>query len=470
MAIAAFKLPPIVLYLGSRGISAAGNLAAVAIFTRIVGTAEYGHYILIYTWAMVVYGFSTQWTRFAYFGTYQSNVDEYVGSMVRILGGALVILGAALAVTAALGLFDASFLLAIFLLVVTMTIYEAACEVARSLLKAGEVAVSVILRTVLTIALGSLVLMQGGGATGLALTVAVVHLFAAIPCFVALKHLDLMQSSREASLRMLKYGWPLLLSFGVSAAGNSIDRLLLAYYAGTTALGPYGVISDVLRQSFTVFGDAITLSLVALARAQTNSGDAEGANRTLRKAFNACIAAAAFGIAFFVIFGDVVTRIILGPEFVEASRELIPIFAIAFAFNTMRNFYFAQVIYFTHASYLELIVSALFVAISSILSVLLIPLYGPRGAAIALMVGCVVSCLAFAIIGRMFYRLPIDPVGLGGIPALAALFVFGAWEAGQLFAHKGVAMALEGAIFIVMSLFVVYRFRLLQTSPAAARN
>jgi O-antigen/teichoic acid export membrane protein len=285
-----------------------------------------------------------------------------------------------------------------------------------------------------------------------------------------LRGIDIFQGSREASVRMLAYGWPLLLSFGVNAVGNSIDRLLLAYYAGPPALGAYGVLSDVLRQSFTVFGDAIALSLIATAKMQSNAGDLEASNQTLRKAFNACLAAAAFGVAFFMVFGDLVTHVVLGQQFIALSRELVPIFAVAFAFVTLRNFYFAQVIYFTHASYLELIVSTMFVAISSGLSVLLIPLYGSQGAAISLMIGCIVSCLAFALVGRMFYRMPIDLGGLFAIPGLAALFVLGVWQIGPNFAHTGVLVFLEASVFLAIGVLLVHRLGLLQTAPASARD
>ena len=60
------------LYLSARAISAAGNLLAVAIFSRLAGPAEYGHYVLIFAWSLIVYGFGAQWMRFAYFGVYQS--------------------------------------------------------------------------------------------------------------------------------------------------------------------------------------------------------------------------------------------------------------------------------------------------------------------------------------------------------------------------------------------------------------
>ena len=45
------------LYLSARAVSAAGNLLAVAIFSRLAGPAEYGHYVLIFAWSLIVYGF-----------------------------------------------------------------------------------------------------------------------------------------------------------------------------------------------------------------------------------------------------------------------------------------------------------------------------------------------------------------------------------------------------------------------------
>jgi len=191
-------------------------------------------------------------------------------------------------------------------------------------------------------------------------------------------------------------------------------------------------VADVLRQSFTVLGEAIILSLVTVAKTQSNRGDSVAANQTLQKAFNACLAAATFGAAFFIVFGDVVLQAVLNPEFIAPTRDLIPIFAIAFAFATMRNFYFAQVIYFTNASYLDLIVALLFLLVSTALSMILVPAYGPHGAAVALMVACIFACIAFMVLGRSWYRMPIDLTALGVMPSLAVLFVFGAHTTGCL--------------------------------------
>jgi O-antigen/teichoic acid export membrane protein len=455
------------LYLSARAVSAAGNLLAVAIFSRLAGPAEYGHYLLIFAWSLIVYGFGAQWMRFAYFGVYHPDrFGEYVASLARLLGGGLAIVAVVLAALGLFGLFEPSFLVAVFGLVFGITAYEAAFEVARTLQNVRGASLAMILRAALTVAFGSTSLYLGGGARGLAIAIAVAHIVAAAPALATFSKIRLSHSSRAASLHIVSYGWPLLISFGVTAVGQSIDRLLLAHYLGTAALGPYGVVADVLRQSFSVLGEAIILSLVTVAKQQSNHGHTEAAHKTLQKAFNACLAAATFGAAFFIVFGDIVLQAVLQPQFIAPARDLIPIFAIAFAFATMRNFYFAQVIYFTTASYLELVVSVFFLVVSTALSVLLVPAYGAHGAAVALMVACIFACLAFMVLGRRWYRMPIDFAALGVMPSLAMLFVFAAHTTASLVPGQSLALLLDAVIFAALGGYAIRHFGLLSLAQS----
>lgn len=439
------------------------------IFTRLAGPAEYGHYVLIFAWSMIIYGFGAQWMRFAYFGVYDTQrFGEYAASLARLLACGVVIVALMLAALGILGWFEPSFLVAVFALVCGMTLYEAAFEVARTLPYAGGAALSMILRTVLTVMFGSANLWLGGGARGLAIAVAAAHIIAAVPSLGAFSSVRPSAGSRTATLHILTYGWPLLFSFGINAVGQSIDRLVLAHYAGNAALGPYGVVADVVRQVFTVFGEAIILSLVTLAKQHANEGNLAAANGLMQKAFNACLAAAAFGAAFFIVFGDLVLRTVLNPEFVAPAHGLIPIFAVAFAFLTMRNFYFAQVIYFTSASYLELLVTLLFLVVSGVLSVLLVPTYGAHGAAYALLAASILSCIAFMVLGRRWYRLPIDLNGLTLIPILAILIVFGARATAEFVPSGPIPLILDAVAFALFGTFAIRRFRLLNAMPAHA--
>jgi O-antigen/teichoic acid export membrane protein len=455
------------LYLSARIVSAAGNLLAVVIFSRLAGPAEYGHYVLIFAWSLIVYGFGAQWMRFAFFGVYQSErFGEYVGSLAGLLCGGLLFVALILAALAIFEFFEPGFLIAVFALICGMTLYEAAFEVARVRLDVRNAALSMMLRALFTVLFGSIGLWLGGGARGLALAIAVAHVGAAAPALRTWSGLNWSCGSRDTAIRILRYGWPLMLSFGIGAVGQSIDRLLLAHYLGTATLGPYGVAADMLRQSYMVLGETISLSLMTVAKSHANNGDVEATNCTLRRAFNACLATAVFGTAFFVVFGDVLLRAILQPEFVAPIHELIPIFAIAFAFMTMRNFYFAQVIYFTNASFLDLMVSFLFVVVSASLSLVLVPAYGPHGAALALMLSGITSCIAFMVLGRRWYKLPIDFTALGVMPALAFLFVFAARTAAELIPGGPALLIVNGLAFAVVGGIAVRRFGLMNATPA----
>jgi O-antigen/teichoic acid export membrane protein len=446
------------LYLGSRAGSAVGNLLALAIFSRLAGPAEYGHYLLIFTCAIIIYGFGAQWMRYAYFGVYQTRrIDEYVASLAQMLGLALLGLGAAFTGMGLLHVFEPVVLLAVFTLICGIAVYEAAFEVTRTLLNAQLASLSMILRTGLVILLGSLALWIGGGAIGLAFAVALAHLLAALPCLCSLNGRTFSQGSRDASLHMVRYGWPLVFSFGAGIGGQTVDRLLLAHYAGNAALGPYGAVGDILRQTFVVFAEAIMLAFVTIAKQHANDGQVELCNRALRTAFNSSVATAAFGAAFFFVFGDPLLHIVLDPEYLAQSRELIPIFAIAFAFMTMRS-YFAQVIYFIDASHLDLIVSLLSFAVSAVLALVLIPFFGAKGAALSLMVGCIVSCFAFMVVGRRRYRLPIDLPGMGLILLLASVFVLCANQAARLLENGGLLFAFDATLFVILGGYCAYRF------------
>jgi O-antigen/teichoic acid export membrane protein len=457
------------MYLGSRAASAAGNLLAVMIFTRLAGPAEYGHYVLIFAWSLIVYGFGAQWMRFAFFGVYHpQRFGEYVTSLGLLLGCGVVAVALSLTALGVAGLFEPGFLVAVFAMVCGITVYEAAFEVSRTLLYARGVALSMLLRATLSVTLGSASLWLGGGARGLAFAIALTHIIASIPSFTVLFKIRLAHASRAALMHILTYGWPLLLSFGVSALGQTIDRLLLARYLGTAALGPYGVVADLLRQSFTVFGEVIILSFITVAKRHANDGNLTVANFILQKAFNSCLAVATFGAAFFIVFGDRMLHVLLRPEFIAPTSDLIPIFAVGSAFVIMRDFYFAQVIYFTHASYLDLLVNLVFLAVSTTLSLLLIPTHGLHGAAIAMMVTNIISCFSFMMLGRRWFRLPIDFTGLATIPALAALFVFGAYVVPDFVSGGHAPLILDAIVFVLFGTLAIRRFGVLGAIPTVA--
>ena len=315
--------------------SAAGNLLAVAIFSRMAGPAEYGHYVLIFAWSLIVYGFGAQWMRFAYFGVYHlERFGEYValaGAAARLPASTLVAL--VLTALGLFGFFEPSFSA------------RGICaglrhDHLRSRLRSGAHAAQCPRRG----AVDDLARRAHRGVRQLpAFSSAAARAaspspsrsricIAAAPSLATFARFRLSHFSRAASLHIISYGWPLLLSFGVTAVGQSIDRLLLAHYLGLATLGPYGVVADMLRQSFTVLGEAIILSLVTVAKTQSNRGQWRSRQQDAADGVQCLSRRRDFRRGVLHRLRHVVLRAVLQPEFVAPTRDLIPIFAIAFAF------------------------------------------------------------------------------------------------------------------------------------------
>jgi uncharacterized membrane protein len=93
--------------------------------------------------------------------------------------------------------------------------------------------------------------------------------------------------------------------------------------------------------------------------------------------------------------------------------------------------------------------------------VMLVPVYGPHGAAAALMVASVVACLAFMALGRRWYRMPIDLIALAVLPSIAAICVFGAHTIAAAVPGQTARLALDALLFAACSGFAIRHFGLL---------
>lgn len=409
------------IYVGSRGFAAGLNMASVAVFTRLAPVESYGTYLYVVSWALVLYGATCQWPKFAFFALYdEARAPAQVGTVVRILGGTLLLAGFGSVLAVALGLVSAATATAILALAFGTTLFEGATEIARTRLQAGAVAASVMSRAVLILGLGSLALHLSADPLHLAFAVAAANAVAALPAAATTAPMMPGRGSRAEALRLFAYGWPLVLSFGTAALAQSLDRLIIAKTVGPAGLGAYGALADFLRQSFIVFGEAIALSLISIAKREARAGDMSGALGVLSDAARAMTLIAAFGAVFFLAFDDVVVTILLGPDYRAEARQLAPVLILASILMMFRAYYFGQVIYFTRSSRLEAAAAfATLVAVAA-LSLLLIPRLGATGAALAFAGGQSAACLVLVFgAGRAGTTMPLPLADMAGIAGIA---------------------------------------------------
>ena len=411
------------IYVGSRGFAAAINLGSVAVFTRLAPPESYGTYLYILSWSLVLYGATCQWPKFAFFALYdEASEGAQVGTVLRILLCTLTLAAVGSALAVALHIVSPRIAAAIVALAFGTTLFEGATEIARTRLKAAAVAMSVILRGILMLGLGGAVLTVSGDAMHLSLAVAAAYALSSIPAAATVVPLMPGRGSRAEALRLIAYGWPLVLSFGIAALAQVVDRLIIVKTIGPEHLGAYGAIADFLKQSFVVFGEALALSLISIAKREARAGGMEAATAVLCDAARAMAAVAAFGAAFYLNFDGIVVSILLGPDYRDQARALAPVLILASVLMMFRAYYFGQIIYFTDSSRLEAVASTATLATVTVLSLALIPHLGVAGAAIAFAAGQAAACLVFVLgANRRGSGLPAMPLPLADVAGIAAI-------------------------------------------------
>lgn len=449
-------------YLGSRGVAAALNLASLAVFTRLAPAETFGFYLLILSWALVLYGATCQWPKFSFFALYdESRAAAQAGTLVRLLAGMIGLAGLAGAGAAALGLVEARVAFAIVSAVFGMMAFEGAVEIARTRLRVEAVSLSVVLRALLVMILGSAALVLTGDPVHLLLATALANLLASVPAAHAIASLLRGRGDMREARRLLAYGWPLVLSFGAAALAQSIDRLIIGASIGVSELGAYGAFADFLRQSFVVFGESVAFSMISIAKRDARAGGIAAAGPVLKDAARTLTLIAGFGAVFFLAFDDLIVSILLGPEYRAAALAVAPYLLVASILLMVRSYYFGQIIYFAPSSRLDAVASFALLASIGGLSLVLIPRYGAVGAAIAAAVGQGVACLVFVLGARRPIRMPVPLADIGLIAGAAlACWAATAWIDAAPAAQGAIGLVLKLAILGIGFAAVTWRFNI----------
>ncbi|WP_375461789.1 lipopolysaccharide biosynthesis protein [uncultured Enterovirga sp.] len=442
------------LYFLSRGFAAVGNLVAVAVFTRLAGPEVYGHYVVMFAAALVISGFSVQWIRYAFFNHYRSDEDrDFFASFLALIAASMLVTVAVAAIAFALDGASFAFAAGALLIGLGTALFEVITEVCRTRLEVGRASLALVLKASLVLALGTLALLFEQSALALAAGIAVAHLVASIPAAITLGRLIGGRPTWREARKLLVFGWPLMLSFGIGAFAQGIDRFYLASLEGAAVIGAYGALSDIVRASFTVLAESVSLATVPLAKRQFSAGERGEALRTLNHAFRLLLVVGTFMTAAFLVFAPVLLPVIFPPSFLEGSETLLPPILVASFLLVVRNVYLAQIIYFTRASQLELVSALILAVVNLVLCAVLIPRHGALGAALAFLGGQVAAGLFFLLAGRGEFRMPTPWRPVVGMALLGiALTLAGQAVSGWQFPLPTILAAQAGLFVLALAI------------------
>ncbi|MBN9246786.1 MAG: polysaccharide biosynthesis protein [Hyphomicrobium sp.] len=413
------------IYIGSRVFAAALNLFSVALFARLAGPETFGAYLLYLASAYIIYGFAIQWLRMSFFALYTAdNSASIVGTFIRAVCVFVGVVVAIAALTVWAGFYSRDAVAGTILPTIGLAVFETFYEILRARLKVELIGFAVLLRAVLVPLGGAVAFALTGTATGLAAGVAAAHILAAAPLIREGWSGIRAQYSAGIARQYLKYGSPLILAFGINAVGQSGDRLLLARLDSVGAVGPYGAVGDLIKQSLVVVSEAVAGSYMPHAKRAASGGDDAQTRTILSEAFRAYAFITAFGSAFILCFAPDAVRILFGVHYADAAASLVPYFTLATALYVFRAFYFGQAIYFLESASAELYASTGTALAGAVTALLLIPSYGATGAALAMVAAQAAGCLIAALAARRWKAMPLPVLDLCGIAGAAIVAEF----------------------------------------------
>lgn len=393
-----------------RIIPAAVNLASTAIFTRLAAPESYSTYVLAYATAQIGSALLFQWLRQGLLRFSSSAPrQDVIGTIGALYSGQALLTIALTAVAWAISdMQDPTILLLCGALTLGQAWFDLAQELQRADMQSKRYGILFLARSASGLILGTIALVMTD--SGFWLTFGVLLSFIAPPFPFIWRHLGNGRLNTALLSEVVRYSWPLMISTSLATAAMVGDRLLVAALLSPEEAGQYGPAVDIARQSIFVFVQGIALAGYPMAIRALESGDRKGAEEQLRKNVELLLLVSAPATLGLIAVSDSVAALLLGSEYQESAKLLLPISAVASFFMCLRTFYFDQAMQLGKKTGAQVVVSAAIIIVFLGSAYLLIPMFGMMGAAAALLLSQASGLVISYSVGRSYFELPF-PMG-----------------------------------------------------------
>jgi len=399
-------------YLVARGLPGLANLFALMLYTRLLSADDYGRYALVIAGVSMAGVMLFQWQRVVVARWLPARETDPTRFLGEALG--LFCLLAAIAATAGLAValwwpdpvWQRLLAFAVPLLVAAnwleLNLVVAAAQLAPA--RYGRLSTT---KSLLALGLGGTLAWIGIGAYA-----PLFGLLAGCVLAVPLFGLSVWQGVRlgwpeHSALRVqLRFGLPLIATFGLDWVVASSDRLLIGWLMGVDAAGKYAVGYDLAQQSLGMLLAVVQVAAYPLVvRALEDSG--HGAARArLRQNGELIVALALAGAAVLYTFTSELASVVVGPAFRSDTIELLPWIALAAAIGGIKAYHFDLAFHLGRRSEALVLTSAATALANVGLNLILIPRFGLLGAAWAAVMAFLLGLLLSGRLGRRAFPMP----------------------------------------------------------------
>ena len=386
----------------------------LAAFTRLLSAEQYGNYVLVMAAASILSG-----TFFGWIGVAANRYYPYHRDQSEVIGAA-VFRGFALSISVA-GIVGIFILLgrdllmvkwfviaAVFVVMVAQGWYDIALQSANSqgspvqygLIAWTRAGISLVAGTVLVRFTDSAYGALGGLFLGAVVAAMLFNPF-------TVKASKKSDAHKALAIQLFEYGFPLTFTFlSMLIVGNG-DRLLLGWLQGPAAAAPYAAAYDLVQQAMGALMSVLFLSAFPSIVSELDRGDeveALAQTKVLGRMLVCVGAAAAVGLS---MLSTEIASLVFGIQFRDEAAKVIPWIAFGIGVGCFKNLYLDLAFQFRRVTKIQGYVAVSVAILNLLLNILLIPIFGTRGAAGATLVAFLLGAVASRIVGRRFYDLPL---------------------------------------------------------------
>jgi O-antigen/teichoic acid export membrane protein len=388
------------------------SVLALAIYTRILTREQYGTYTLVVAGVGLVYAVAFQWLSLGVLRL----VKSLRWTQALFLSSVLQCYGAALGLTAIVAtgfmvfrLLAAPHLIAIGCLLLAVQVWlelNIALSIAESD-PAGYARLTGV-RAVVALGLGTGLGWAGFGTGGVLVGVAGGYLAAGLwGASRWWKGARWDGGSQEVRRALMRYGFPLTLTYLLDYVVSTSDRVLLGALRGAEAAGTYSAAYDLCQQAIWALMVVLTQSAYPQVVEAFERDGIAGARLPLRRHGILLAAIAIPGATGLAVLAPSITGVVLPASYSAETRAVVPLIAFAVLLGGLKAYYFDFSFQLGHRTVRQLAAAFAAATTNLLLNLLWIPRLGALGAAYATLMAYAVGLLTSWVLGRRIVAIPI---------------------------------------------------------------
>jgi len=392
-------------YAVARGINGIMAFATVVFFTRLLGQEGYGEYALMMSFVGCFSAFFFQWIAVSCgrFLPGEKN-PKIVYSSVKIMSSQSVVL--VIFISFFLVFFGVSGFGEVAVIAVAgiaIGLFSISIQIENSAGRAANYAAATVLRSTLSLILGTAALLVYGNNALVIFVAASLVALALFAYFYQKEKWGIKLSGMEKKQRSLhvtemrKYGVPIAFSIFCILIIDYSDRWLISYWYGTAGLGSYAAAYDLSQLMMGTAANLFSLVFFPAMVAAYSVSDRDRLQLLGQRNFDALVLLSVLAVAYASVMSEEIAALLFSKDMAKVAKDYFPWVVLAISVGSIKTYCFDLGYKLEKRSKNLLFIAFVMVLVNLAANISFIPLFGPVGGAystvLAMVVGSVMSYL-----------------------------------------------------------------------------